>query len=84
MDKDFVTALIINVIQHSDSIPSKLKNECASNPDPSDVILRLSSLEFIDLILVVETALGANFSEKMLIANSVSIKELAERISRLV
>lgn len=84
MKKKEIIEAIIAAITQDKVLNDKVFGEVAVGDDIEKVILSLSSIDFVDLLINVETILGFEFAETCSVIDKITIGDLAERIEEIV
>ena len=84
MDKDWVLNIFREVLLKNKSISEKIFQCGEVPPNFSEVIFQLSSLDFVEFLLVVETAVGVDFADELYVPSACTFDMLAERIVEIV
>ena len=84
MDKQTILKAFYDAIIENESLTKSIYGSKPVPPQIDDTILAISSMDFIDLIIEVETRLNTEFPEDCMTDYNIPIKDLVERIEACV
>ncbi|MCL2424706.1 MAG: hypothetical protein FWD05_00035 [Oscillospiraceae bacterium] len=83
MDKQFIIDAFRDSIYENDSLCKSIYGDSSMLEDIEQTVLSISSLDFVDLLIDVESRLGFEFADECLSKGKTKIGELVEIIESM-